>query len=104
MNITVMAGVSGCGKSTYVNKMNEPVCSTDKFIDYHAKEHGVNYSDSFTMIQNQQLFSTIHQNYHLVLQLQSLTTHKLQAMQQVVTQLVKLMKLMLITREKSTHW
>ena len=42
MNITVMAGVSGCGKSTYTNSMNEPVCSTDKFIDDHAKEHGVN--------------------------------------------------------------
>ena len=64
MNITVMAGVSGCGKSTYVNKMNEPVCSTDKFIDYHAKEHGVNYSDSFTMIQNQQLFSTITEMFY----------------------------------------
>jgi len=64
MNITVMAGVSGCGKSTYVNKMNEPVCSTDKFIDYHAKENGVNYSDSFTMIQNQQLFSTITEMFY----------------------------------------
>ena len=64
MNITVMAGVSGCGKSTYTNNMNEPVCSTDKFIDDHAKEHGVNYSDSFAMIQNQQLFSTITEMFY----------------------------------------
>jgi len=59
MNVTVMAGVSGSGKSTYVNNLNTPVCSTDKFIDDHAREHGVNYSDSFEMIQNQQLFGTI---------------------------------------------
>ena len=64
MNITVMAGVSGCGKSTYTNSMNEPVCSTDKFIDDHAKEHGVNYSDSFVMIQNQHLFSTITEMFY----------------------------------------
>ena len=59
MNITVMAGVSGSGKSTYIGNMDKPVCSTDKFIDDHAREHGVNYSDSFEMIQHQQLFSTI---------------------------------------------
>ena len=59
MNVTVMAGVSGSGKSTYVNNLNKPVCSTDKFIDDHAREHGVNYSDSFEMIQHQQLFGTI---------------------------------------------
>ena len=59
MNVTVMAGVSGSGKSTYVNNLNTPVCSTDKFIDDHAREHGVNYSDSFEMIQHQQLFGTI---------------------------------------------
>ena len=64
MNITVMAGVSGCGKSTYTDSMNEPVCSTDKFIDDHAKEHGVNYSDSFVMIQNQHLFSTITEMFY----------------------------------------
>jgi tRNA uridine 5-carbamoylmethylation protein Kti12 len=64
MNVTVMAGVSGSGKSTYANNMDKPVCSTDKFIDDHAREHGVNYSDSFEMIQHQQLFSTITEMFY----------------------------------------
>lgn len=60
MIVTVLSGVSGGGKSTFIKKLKEqPVCSTDKFIDDHARQNGVNYSDSFETVQEQKLFGTI---------------------------------------------
>ena len=50
--IKVLIGISGSGKSTYVNKIvketNEKVCSTDKFVIEHAmsrfNEDGAKFS------------------------------------------------------------
>ena len=64
MIITVMAGISGSGKSTYTQKMNQPICSTDKFVDDYAKKHNINYSDSFDLIQKKQLFGTITELFY----------------------------------------
>ena len=62
VEITVMVGVSGSGKSTYIEKGNwehQPVCSTDQYIEQHGKDYGFdNYTDAFEDVQAKDMFST----------------------------------------------
>ena len=62
VEITVMVGVSGSGKSTYIEKGNwehQPVCSTDMYIEQHGKDYGFdNYTDAFEDVQAKDMFST----------------------------------------------
>ncbi|MDC3257138.1 ATP-binding protein [bacterium] len=62
VEITVMVGVSGSGKSTYIEKGNwehQPVCSTDQYIEQHGQDYGFdNYTDAFADVQAKDMFST----------------------------------------------
>ena len=62
VEITVMVGVSGSGKSTYIEKGNwehQPVCSTDQYIEQHGQDYGFdNYTDAFEHVQLTDMFST----------------------------------------------
>ena len=61
VEITVMVGVSGSGKSTYIEKnlAGTTVCSTDVYIEQHGKDYGFdNYTDAFEHVQLTDMFST----------------------------------------------
>lgn len=56
----IMVGVSGSGKSTWVNSHKEYiVCSTDSIIEQLAEKMGVSYTEAFTYIQNKKKFNYI---------------------------------------------
>jgi tRNA uridine 5-carbamoylmethylation protein Kti12 len=59
-----MIGVSGCGKSTYANKLRQVICSTDRFIDTYAKVTGVDYKESFDNIQFLGLFGELNGRFN----------------------------------------
>ena len=55
-----MVGVSGSGKSTWVNSHKEyVVCSTDSIIEQLAQSMGVSYTEAFNYIQNKKKFDYI---------------------------------------------
>jgi len=59
-----MIGISGCGKSTYANKLRQLICSTDRFIDTYAKVLGVDYKESFDNIQLVGLFGELNGRFN----------------------------------------
>lgn len=61
VEITVMVGVSGSGKSTYIqnNLAGTTVCSTDEYIERHGQDYGFdNYTDAFEDVQTKDMFGT----------------------------------------------
>ena len=55
-----MVGVSGSGKSTWVNSHKEYiVCSTDFVIEQLAEKMGISYTEAFNYIQNKKKFDYI---------------------------------------------
>lgn len=55
-----MIGVSGSGKTTWVNSHKEYVaCSTDSVIEQLAKVMGISYTQAFDYIQNKKKFDYI---------------------------------------------
>ena len=56
----IMVGVSGSGKSTWVNSHKEyVVCSTDSIIEQLAQSMGISYTEAFNYIQNKKKFDYI---------------------------------------------
>ena len=56
----IMVGVSGSGKSTWVNSHKEYiVCSTDSIIEQLAEKMGISYTEAFNYIQNKKKFDYI---------------------------------------------
>lgn len=54
---TILIGVSGSGKSTWVKNNNGgELCSTDKYVEKFASDEGLNYSDAFDKIQELNIF------------------------------------------------
>jgi len=52
LRVQILVGISGSGKSTYVkDHCIENICATDKFVENLGKERGLNYSDTFEMLQ-----------------------------------------------------
>ena len=48
-----MVGVSGSGKTTWVNSHKEYIaCSTDSIIEQLAESMGISYTEAFDYIQN----------------------------------------------------
>ena len=55
-----MVGVSGSGKTTWVNSHKEYIaCSTDSIIEQLAESMGVSYTEAFDYIQNKKKFDYI---------------------------------------------
>lgn len=55
-----MIGVSGSGKTTWVNSHKEYiVCSTDSIIEQLAESMGVSYTEAFNYVQNKKKFDYI---------------------------------------------
>jgi len=55
-----MIGVSGSGKTTWVNSHKQYVaCSTDSVIEQLAEMMGISYTDAFEYIQNKKKFDYI---------------------------------------------
>lgn len=55
-----MVGVSGSGKTTWVNSHKEyVVCSTDSIIEQLAESMGVSYAEAFHYVQNKKKFDYI---------------------------------------------
>jgi predicted kinase len=60
LRVQVLVGISGSGKSTYVkDHCIENICATDKFVENLGKERGLNYSDTFEMLQMNNQFGEI---------------------------------------------
>ena len=56
----IMVGVSGSGKSTWVNSHKKyVVCSTDSIIEQLAQSMGISYTEAFNYIQNKKKFDYI---------------------------------------------
>jgi predicted kinase len=56
----LMVGVSGSGKTTWVNSHKEYVaCSTDSILEHLAESMGVSYTEAFNYIQNKKKFDYI---------------------------------------------
>jgi predicted kinase len=56
----LMVGVSGSGKTTWVNSHKEYIaCSTDSIIEQLAESMGVSYTEAFDYIQNKKKFDYI---------------------------------------------
>ena len=56
----IMVGVSGSGKTTWVNSHKEYIaCSTDSIIEQLAESMGVSYTEAFDYIQNKKKFDYI---------------------------------------------
>jgi len=59
-----MIGVSGSGKTTWVNSHKQyTVCSTDSIIEELASSMGISYTDAFEYIQNKKKFDYITQKF-----------------------------------------
>jgi predicted kinase len=59
-----MVGVSGSGKTTWVNSHKQyTVCSTDSIIEELASSMGISYTDAFEYIQNKKKFDYITQKF-----------------------------------------
>jgi predicted kinase len=59
-----MVGVSGSGKTTWVNSHKQyTVCSTDSIIEELANNMGVSYTEAFEYIQNKKKFEYITQKF-----------------------------------------
>jgi predicted kinase len=59
-----MIGVSGSGKTTWVNSHKQyTVCSTDSIIEELASSMGISYTDAFEYIQNKKKFDYINQKF-----------------------------------------
>ena len=55
-----MVGVSGSGKTTWVNShMEYVVCSTDSVIEQLAESMGISYTEAFNYVQNKKKFDYI---------------------------------------------
>ena len=55
-----MIGVSGSGKSTWVNSHKEyVVCSTDAIIEQLAEKMGITYTEAFEYVQNKKKFDYV---------------------------------------------
>ena len=55
-----MVGVSGSGKTTWVNSHKEYIaCSTDSIIEQLAESMGISYTEAFDYIQNKKKFDYI---------------------------------------------
>ena len=60
LRVQILVGISGSGKSTYVkDHCIENICATDKFVENLGKERGLNYSDTFEMLQMNNQFGEI---------------------------------------------
>lgn len=60
LRIQVLVGISGSGKSTFTkDHCIENICATDKFVENLGKERGLNYSDTFEMLQMNNQFGEI---------------------------------------------
>ncbi|GDY15842.1 hypothetical protein LBMAG54_06980 [Nitrosopumilaceae archaeon] len=56
----LMVGVSGSGKTTWVNSHKEYIaCSTDSIIEQLAESMGISYTEAFDYIQNKKKFDYI---------------------------------------------
>ena len=63
---TVLIGVSGSGKSTSISDgALGQVCSTDKYVENYAKDRGLNYSDAFDKIQEENLFKDFTRLFYI---------------------------------------
>lgn len=59
-----MVGVSGSGKTTWVNSHKQyTVCSTDYIIEELANSMGVSYTEAFEYVQNKKKFDYITQKF-----------------------------------------
>ena len=59
-----MIGVSGSGKTTWVNSHKQyTVCSTDSIIEELANSMGISYTEAFEYIQNNKKFDYITQKF-----------------------------------------
>ena len=59
-----MVGVSGSGKTTWVNSHKQyTVCSTDSIIEELANRMGVSYTEAFEYVQNKKKFDYITQKF-----------------------------------------
>ena len=59
-----MIGVSGSGKTTWVNSHKQyTVCSTDSIIEELANSMGISYTEAFEYIQNKKKFDYITQKF-----------------------------------------
>ena len=63
MEITIMCGLSGSGKSTYL-KDERCVCSTDKYIEDYANNNNYTYAQAFNIIKECNLFSSIEREFY----------------------------------------
>ena len=60
LRVQILVGISGSGKSRYVkDHCIENICATDKFVENLGKERGLNYSDTFEMLQMNNQFGEI---------------------------------------------
>ena len=64
VKITILMGISGSGKSTFVKDTVQNICSTDKFVEEIGNERGLNYSESFEFIQAQNKFGEITKRFY----------------------------------------
>lgn len=59
-----MVGVSGSGKTTWVNSHKQyTVCSTDSIIEELANSMGISYTDAFEYVQNKKKFDYINKKF-----------------------------------------
>jgi len=70
IKVWILAGVSGCGKSTFTNVLKSElngklnVCSTDSYIDDYCKENNVDYQEAYKQIQEKNLFRNATAKYY----------------------------------------
>ena len=63
---TVLIGVSGSGKSTAISEGTfGEICSTDKYVEKYADDRGLNYSDAFDKIQEDNLFKDFTRLFYI---------------------------------------
>lgn len=58
--VYVLSGVSGSGKSTYINNRKLCSVSTDELVEEYAKENNFNYTEAFDEIQTKNLFGSLN--------------------------------------------
>jgi len=65
MKVTILIGVSGSGKSTYLKETGLASVSTDKYVDKFADDEGLSYSDAFDKIQELNLFKDYQRLFYI---------------------------------------